>query len=456
MKKISVSIVLLVAFVLNSLGQDATVIYKNTVGSTVTIETELGIGSGFFVAPNVIASNYHVIEGAVTANCFLSNSQTRYEIDGYVGVDQKADLVLLHVVGLDKPKITMASGSPTPGEKVFVMGSPKGLPATISDGIVSGLRDFDGIKHIQMTAPISPGSSGGPVMNGKGELIGVSVSQYTEGQNINFAVPRSYLQLLLDFMNSEPQPLMNLLALGGEYIDLTTDETYSGEDATYEINMFPGNKPQLVLDYMASWEEQTCFYFTYTVAEDYASRYTSIYMKEYTLIDRVSGKKYYANYTDLPTDENDPRWIYRGSESPFLVCFDRIPSSVTSFDLIEGTCEDGQFCITELDVASFKRVTNDEVDWDLYEEADTEGTVSFYSHYGGSGDVSFYIEGIYVGKLDQYFEDQNYSPSCGDDGTLVVRLPAGTYNYKASDSKYNWSGTVTIEANGCLSQGIRE
>ncbi|MFM7770755.1 MAG: hypothetical protein ACKO8Q_09385, partial [Bacteroidota bacterium] len=64
--------------------QDATVIYKNTVGSTVTIETDFSIGSGFFVAPNIIASNYHVIEGVSSASCYMSNSEVRYVIDGYV------------------------------------------------------------------------------------------------------------------------------------------------------------------------------------------------------------------------------------------------------------------------------------------------------------------------------------------------------------------------------------
>ena len=126
--------------------QDASGIYQKTVGSTVTIETDRGIGSGFFVAPNIIATNYHVVDGASVASCFTNNSVKKYNIDGYVAADEKVDLILLKVSTLNKPTLPMANESVSPGQQLYVIGSPKGLPATISDGIVSGMRDFDGYK----------------------------------------------------------------------------------------------------------------------------------------------------------------------------------------------------------------------------------------------------------------------------------------------------------------------
>ena len=207
---------IILSFVLSSVthffSQDASLIYKNTVNSTVTILTNDGQGSGFFVAPNIIATNYHVVEGATNASCILNNSDIEYKIDGYVGVDKSVDLILLKVSTLNKPAIKFAVSTASIGQKVYVIGSPQGLPATISDGIISGMRDFEGIKLLQMTASISPGSSGGPVLNSNGELIGISVSQLTEGQNLNFAIPKSYLQILLDFKKDTPMALSSLIS----------------------------------------------------------------------------------------------------------------------------------------------------------------------------------------------------------------------------------------------------
>ncbi len=225
---------LILSFVLSSVNhffsQDASLIYKNTVNSTVTILTDEGSqGSGFFVAPNIIATNYHVVEGATNASCILNNSDIEYKIDGYVGIDKSVDLILLKVSTLNKPAIKFAVTTASIGQKVYVIGSPQGLPATISDGIISGMRDFEGIKLLQMTASISPGSSGGPVLNSIGELIGISVSQRTDGQNLNFAIPKSYLQILLDFKKNTPSALSTLISSKKPKIEtLKIGDEYAG------------------------------------------------------------------------------------------------------------------------------------------------------------------------------------------------------------------------------------
>ncbi|MBL7766381.1 MAG: trypsin-like peptidase domain-containing protein [Chitinophagaceae bacterium] len=191
--------------------QNAAQIYTKIVNSTVTVETEDALGSGFFVDENLIVTNYHVIEGSDKAFCYSNNSYSKYTIEGYVAVDIENDLILLKVIDLNRNPIRFATVNPTPGQSIYVLGSPKGLPATISDGIISGLRDFGGRKLIQITAPISHGSSGGPVLNSNGELIGVSVGQFSEGQNLNFAIPKSNIELLLSFKNAYSMPLSNLL-----------------------------------------------------------------------------------------------------------------------------------------------------------------------------------------------------------------------------------------------------
>jgi len=212
--------------------QEASLIYKNTVNSTVTIITDDGSqGSGFFVAPNIIATNYHVMEGATSASCYLNNSVIEYKIDGYVGIDKTVDLILLKVSTLNKPVIKLAVTTASIGQKVYVIGSPRGLPATISDGIISGMRDFEGTKLLQMTASISPGSSGGPVLNSNGELIGISVSQLTDGQNLNFAIPKSYLQILLDFKAATPKDLSTLNNTTETTTEKNKDPLYTEKEA---------------------------------------------------------------------------------------------------------------------------------------------------------------------------------------------------------------------------------
>jgi S1-C subfamily serine protease len=79
---------------------------------------------------------------------------------------------------------------------VFAVGNPGGLEGTFSQGIVSSLRDLDGLSLLQITAPISPGSSGGPIVDEKGEVVGVAVATFKGGQNLNFAVPAKYVALL--------------------------------------------------------------------------------------------------------------------------------------------------------------------------------------------------------------------------------------------------------------------
>ena len=168
---------------------------KDTNGKT------LGIGSGFFVKSNLIATNYHVIEGAAKGTAKLIGKYTQYNIEGVTATDKANDLALLKVTvyGI-KPLLLGDSDTVRIGETVYVAGNPKGLEGTFSDGIISSRRDRYTKERLQMTAPISPGSSGGPVLNRRGEVIGVSFSFYKDldAQNLNFAIPSRYLKKLIE------------------------------------------------------------------------------------------------------------------------------------------------------------------------------------------------------------------------------------------------------------------
>ena len=186
--------------------QDARLVAKQVFPSVVMLDVQdashkpLRFGSGFFVRPDVIATNYHVIENAVYGTARVVGETETYIIEGTIGVDKTHDLALLKVAGADRRALPLADfGSTEVGEEIFVFGNPRRLEGTISPGIISGLslREMKGENLIQISAPISSGSSGGPVVNRRAEVIGVAVSSLVEGQNLNFAVPSSLLARLL-------------------------------------------------------------------------------------------------------------------------------------------------------------------------------------------------------------------------------------------------------------------
>ncbi len=173
----------------------------------------LAMASGFVVRDGIVATNFHAIEGAESAYARLvdekpkGDEQTgkpweKYQrqkvVKGVVASDPEHDLVLLSVDGLKAAPLTVADSEQVAiGDEVYVVGNPQGLEGTFSAGIVSGIRKVGEDSLLQITAPISPGSSGGPVLNATGEVIGVAVATFKSGQNLNFAIPSRYLSALI-------------------------------------------------------------------------------------------------------------------------------------------------------------------------------------------------------------------------------------------------------------------
>ena len=220
--------------------QTAPQIAEKALAATVYLEMQdskgvpLGFGSGFFVGDNLIATNYHVIEGAARGSAKLVGRFSTYTIEGVTATDKTNDLALL--------KVTVSGINPLPlgnssdvkiGETIYVAGNPKGLEGTFSNGIISSRRDPYTKERLQMTAPISPGSSGGPVLNSKGEVIGVSFMTLVGGQNLNFAIPSRYLRELL----TESTPAKPL-AEGNRSISAETYFTWG--NTKYDLGDYKG------------------------------------------------------------------------------------------------------------------------------------------------------------------------------------------------------------------------
>jgi S1-C subfamily serine protease len=161
------------------------------------------LGSGFFVRPGVIATNLHVIEGAAGGYIKLVGSSAKVPIAGTVGVDAEHDLALLSVSNSAAPALPLGDREQiSVGDGIFVVGNPRGLEGTFSEGIISAIRRSESGTLLQITAPISPGSSGGPVLENRGQVIGIAKGAISGGQNLNFAIPVSYLAGLLHHTGS--------------------------------------------------------------------------------------------------------------------------------------------------------------------------------------------------------------------------------------------------------------
>src|SRR5258705_13096574 len=200
-------IVVLTAIVIPADGQDLLPeLVRRIKPSAVAIETfdsrgdKLSRGSGFFIDSDRIVTNRHVIEGAYRAEAHSSTGKV-YAVKGVLAVDAEGDIALLKIDPADQIKpLSLDKTSPQEGESIVVIGNLLGLEGSVTNGIVSAVRDIPTFgRIIQITAPISSGSSGSPVVNMQGQVIGIATLQITGGQSVNFAIPSeriSQLQVL--------------------------------------------------------------------------------------------------------------------------------------------------------------------------------------------------------------------------------------------------------------------
>jgi tetratricopeptide (TPR) repeat protein len=149
-------------------------------------------GSGFFLRPGEVVTNLHVIRGAKRCEVKTLDGKGKvFPVAGTLAIDEEGDLALLSVdMPRERPRASeIAQTLPDEGESIFVIGNPLKLEGSVTDGIVSAVREVPNVGNIiQITAPISHGNSGSPVFNLKGQVVGVVTVKVTNGQNINLAI----------------------------------------------------------------------------------------------------------------------------------------------------------------------------------------------------------------------------------------------------------------------------
>jgi Trypsin-like peptidase domain len=169
-------------------------------------------GSGFLVSANgLIVTNYHVIAEGNSAVVKLPDGAF-FGVDGVLASDKARDLAVIKAHGKNFRTVSLGNSDHLQvGEQVVAIGNPLSLESTVSNGIVSGIRTGQelGGRFLQITAPISPGSSGGPLFNMTGEVVGITTLYLKGGENLNFAIPINDVKRLLAANFSKLQNLPN-------------------------------------------------------------------------------------------------------------------------------------------------------------------------------------------------------------------------------------------------------
>lgn len=174
-------------------------IAERALPSVVLVRGPDRIGTGFIAGPDGrVATNLHVIYGAAALELQLPDGRVLRDLE-VMAIDEGHDLAVLRARGLTLPALPLGdSNQAKAGERVVAIGHPLGLGNTVSDGLISAVRDLpNGARVLQISAPIAQGSSGGPLIDDAGKVVGVAFLVSERGQNLNFAVPVNDLKPLL-------------------------------------------------------------------------------------------------------------------------------------------------------------------------------------------------------------------------------------------------------------------
>ena len=182
-------------------------IASHALPAIVTMRTEQSLGTGFVIrADGWIATNLHVIVGGPRVKVTLADREL--DVVEVIAASPEHDLAVVRVEAHGLQVLALGdSDAMRPGDAVVAIGNPMGLENTVSNGLVSARRKFDaGVEVLQISAPIAPGSSGGPIFNDHGEVIGIATAVLEEGQNLNFGMPVRYLASMLKAPEPVPFP----------------------------------------------------------------------------------------------------------------------------------------------------------------------------------------------------------------------------------------------------------
>lgn len=338
---LSISAFVLIPFLLFACKKDKKQILEDAKQATVTIytfdeyEAPAGSGSGFFIDENGTGiTNYHVLQKSVKAIAKTSDDQ-EFEIDSVIVSDKKKDIIKFKVKNPDNKKfgyLTFAKGELNQGDVIYNVSSPLGLEQTVSEGIISAIRTDSHGDVLQISAPISEGSSGSAILNKDGNVIAVSTYVYKKGQNLNFGVKLDE-EILASITNNDFDK---------------SNKTFNSKDNYVIINSRSTNNPNVILHALEFRKDATIAYLSFTnldILEGEKSIWVALNKGDdgFYMLDQNSNKKYYIVSSTIGDNREDATEVPLASSYRFKLTFPPIkkPSELETIDIVEGKMKKG-------------------------------------------------------------------------------------------------------------------
>lgn len=351
MRKITFITAIFLACVISSCKKDVKTIINDTKESSFIIYTfdefgsPSGSGSGFFIdSDGTGVSNYHVLNGAVKA-LIRMNDSTEVEIDKVLASDEKWDIVKFSVKNQNQKKfqyLKFADKKPEQGDKVYNISAPMGLEQTISDGLVSSIRKDSHGDVLQITAPISPGSSGSAILNEDGDVIAVATFYRQGGQNLNFGVTIDKDRLAS--LKDNPFDKKN--------------KSFNSKDNFVILNIPEEHNGNVTLHALEFKKDATIAYLSYTNL-DLQNSQMSIWCElgkndeGFMIKDINSSRKYYVTSSTIGINKKNGTEVPLASNYKFKVFFPVIKDKLRKIDITYGHTSRG-WAFTNIDLDKYR------------------------------------------------------------------------------------------------------
>lgn len=339
-------------------------------------------GSGIAISSNYIATNNHVVSGATNLYVFFPETEKQYVAE-VVKRDETNDLAIIRISdtsfgGFNSIKYGFKTKPEDVGEEVFVLGYPlistMGTEIKLTTGVVSSTSGYQGNRNqYQISAPVQSGNSGGPLFNGKGELIGIVSAKHADAENVSYSVKLSYLSQLASGLpgvnlssssqlssqplsnkvksikpsvvmiladNQGPQPKRESTSSfdkGSGWISQSRSNGYPVRINTPQVQLTNSEDTRIIGIELTS--RYTAIHLSYTNSK-YLDGWYNINNKAY-LLDRTTGEKYYLRDTDNCAISPYKTSIEYGQTKHFVLYFDPLPANASLIDLIENINSSG-------------------------------------------------------------------------------------------------------------------
>ncbi|HEX3800189.1 MAG TPA: serine protease [Verrucomicrobiae bacterium] len=207
-------------------------IYQRILPTVMTLHVQNARGENYigtaFLAldKNVAVTAWHVVSDAAKVTAKFSDGRV-VNVQQLIDKDEEHDIALIRLDGANRPEATLSVADPAVGSRAYVIGAPKGFDFSITDGLVSQLQTIHGSEQYQVSCPISGGNSGGPVVNERGEVLGVAAWTQKDAQNLSFAIPASFLTHLNP--HHTPTPWSAVAAASGKISLLSAQSVNTSE-----------------------------------------------------------------------------------------------------------------------------------------------------------------------------------------------------------------------------------